>query len=101
MQVTTIPVARNTPPILPVEYRASRTSRIVSRLGPRGAAYLVAGIIALSFAHDLMRKPIQVSDSLQELLDVQQSPSLMSTFVKHSQRGQFLRPLRVLQIKLL
>ena len=76
-------------------------SRIVSRIGPRGATYVVAGIIALSFAHDLMRKPIQVSDSLQELIDVQQSPSLWSTFVAHSPRGPFLRPLRVVQIKML
>ena len=65
------------------------------------AAYLFAGIIALSFAHDLMRKPIQVSDSLQELLDVQQSPSLWATVVAHSPRGPFLRPLRQVQIKTL
>jgi hypothetical protein len=68
---------------------------------PRAAAYLIAGIVALSFAHDLMRKPIQVSDSLQELLDVQQSPSLLATFVAHSPRGPFLRPLRQVQIKVL
>jgi hypothetical protein len=69
--------------------------------GPRFAAYLFAGIVALSFAHDLMRKPIQLSDSLQELLDVQQSPSLWATFVAHSPRGPFLRPLRQVQIKTL
>ena len=101
MQVATIPVARNTPPILPVEFDASRTSRIVSRIGPRGAAYAVAAIIALSFAYDLMRKPIQVSDSLQELIDVQQSPSLWATFVAHSPRGPFLRPLKQVQTKVL
>jgi hypothetical protein len=69
--------------------------------GPRFAAYLFAGIVAFSFAHDLMRKPIQVSDSLQELLDVQQSPSLWATFVAHSPRGPFVRPLRQVQIKTL
>src|SRR5918999_503223 len=69
--------------------------------GPRFAAYLIAGIVALWFAHDLMRKPIQLSDSLQELLDVQQSPSLTATFVSHSPRGPFLRPLRQVQIKML
>ena len=69
--------------------------------GPRFAAYLIAAVIALWFAHDLMRKPIQVSDSLQELLDVQQSPSLWATFVAHSPRGPFLRPLRQVQIKTL
>jgi hypothetical protein len=55
----------------------------------------------VSFAHDLMRKPIQVSDSLQELLDVQQSPSLWATFVAHSPRGPFLRPLKQVQTKAL
>jgi hypothetical protein len=69
--------------------------------GPQFAAYVFAGIIALSFGHDLMRKPIQVSDSLQELLDVQQSPSLWATVVAHSPRGPFLRPLRQVQIKTL
>ena len=48
-----------------------------------------------------MRKPIQVSDSLQELLDVQQSPSLWATFVAHSPRGPFLRPLKQVQTKVL
>ena len=48
-----------------------------------------------------MRKPVQVSDSLMELLDVQQSPSLTATFVAHSPRGPFLRPLRQVQIKVL
>ena len=57
--------------------------------------------MAASFAHDLMRKPIQVSDSLQELLDVQQSPSLVATFVAHSPRGPFLRPLKQVQTKVL
>ena len=75
--------------------------RIVSRIGPRTAAYVIAGIIALSFAHDLMRKPIQVSDSLQELIDVQQSPSLWATFVAHFPRGPFLRPLKQVQTKVL
>ena len=69
--------------------------------GPQFAAYLFAGIIALSFGHDLMRKPIQVSDSLQELLDVQQSPSLGATARAHSPRGPFLRPIRQVQIKML
>ena len=48
-----------------------------------------------------MRKPIQVSDSLQELIDVQQSPSLWATFVAHSPRGPFLRPLKQVQTKIL
>ena len=57
--------------------------------------------MAASFAFDLMRKPIQVSDSLQELIDVQQSPSLWATFVAHSPRGPYLRPLKQVQTKVL
>ena len=68
---------------------------------PRLAAYLVAAAISLWFSYDLMRKPVQISDSLIELLDVQQSPSLYATFVAHSPRGPFLRPLRQVQIKAL
>jgi hypothetical protein len=101
MQAATTPNARNTPPILPVQFDASGASRIVRGIGPREAAYMVAGILALWFAYDLMRKPIQVSDSLQELIDVQQSPSLWATFVAHSPRGPFLRPLKQVQTKLL
>ena len=73
----------------------------VRRLDPRGTAYLVAGIIALSFAYDLMRVPIQVSDSLTEILDVQRSPSLYATGVANVQGGAYLRPLRLVQIKML
>ena len=71
------------------------------RLDARLAAYIVATILALSFSYDLMRKPIQVSDSLQELLDVQESPSVFATFVAHSPRGPFLRPLKQVQTKVL
>ena len=42
-----------------------------------------------------------MSDSLQELIDVQQSPSLWATFVAHSPRGPFLRPLKQVQTKVL
>lgn len=68
------------------------------RLGPRGAAYLVTGVIALSFSYDLMRMPIQLADSLVQLLDVQQSPSVYATFVATAQRGAYLRPLFLAEI---
>jgi hypothetical protein len=48
-----------------------------------------------------MRKPIQLSDSLAELLDVQESPSLYATFVATAQRSAYLRPMRLVQIKAL
>ncbi len=71
------------------------------RLDPRRAAYVLAGIFALWFSYDLMRIPVQVSDSLVELLDVQHSPSLSATFVATAQRSAYLRPLRLVQIKML
>jgi len=71
------------------------------RLSPALASYLVAAILGLSFSYDLMRKPIQVTDSLIEILDVQRSPSLYATFVEVAQRPAYFRPLRLVQIKAL
>ena len=71
------------------------------RLDPRGAAYLVAGIIALSFSYDLMRVPIQTSDSLEQLLNVQQSPSVYATFAATAERGAYLRPMFLAEIDVL
>ena len=79
----------------------SATIRQAYLTGPQILVYLIAAIVAASFAFDLMRKPIQVSDSLQELIDVQQSPSLWATFVAHSPRGPFLRPMKQVQTKIL
>ena len=39
-------------------------------LDARVAASIVAAILALSFSYDLMREPVQVSNSLVERLDV-------------------------------
>lgn len=67
----------------------------------RFAAWMLALITAASLSYDLARKPIQVSDSLVELLDVQESPSLSATFIATAERGAYLRPLRLVQIKAL
>lgn len=80
---------------------ASSQPFVWTRCTPRAAAYIVAVIVALSFSYDLMRKPIQVTDSLIEILDVQRSPSLLATFVDVAQRPAYLRPLRLVQIKAL
>ena len=47
---------------------------------PRVAAYLVAIVVAGALSYDLMRVPVQVSDSLGEILDAQQSPSVYASF---------------------
>jgi len=65
----------------------------------RRVAWLVAMITALALSHDVMRKPIQVSDSLVELLHAQESPSVFATFHAGTRQGDYLRPLRLVQIK--
>jgi len=71
------------------------------KVRPRSIAYGLACVAGLALACDLLWMPIQVPDSLEELLDVQESPSLVATFVAHSPRAPFLRPIRQVQIKML
>jgi hypothetical protein len=73
----------------------------MARIDARRSTYLIAALLAASFSYDLMRMPIQVSDSLSLLLDVQQSPSLLFTFIKEATRGTYLRPAFHVQIKML
>lgn len=70
------------------------------RPSPRGAVYAVAAIIALMLAHGLMQMPIQVTDSLAQLLNVQQSPSPVATFVDTALRGAYLRPMFITLVHL-
>ena len=65
------------------------------------AAYLVAIIVAGAFSYDLMRVPVQVSDSLGEILHAQQSPSVYASFTGSFGGAAYLRPLRIAQIKAL
>ena len=69
------------------------------RRSARVAAFLVAGVIALSFAYDLMRMPVQVGDALGEILAAQQTPSVSSAFWGSAGTSGYLRPLRIAQIK--
>jgi hypothetical protein len=71
------------------------------RLAPRWALHAIAAIVALSFAYDLWRMPIQVSDSVVEILAAQQSPSASSLFVRSLGNAGYMRPLRLAQIKVL
>jgi hypothetical protein len=69
--------------------------------GPRAAAYALATLFALALAIDLLWMPIQVGDSLGEILDAQQAGSAWETFVEKFGTESYLRPLRIAQIKLL
>ena len=68
---------------------------------PRVAAYLVAIVVAGAFSYDLMRVPVQVSDSLIPILRAQQSPSVAASFADTFGGAAYLRPLRIAQIKAL
>ena len=67
----------------------------------RALAYGLAVILASSVGYDLWRMPIQVSDSLAEILDAQQSPSIASSFRANLVTPGYLRPLRIVQTKAL
>jgi hypothetical protein len=67
--------------------------------GPRRAAYALAWVFALALAADLLWMPVQVSDSLGEILDAQESSSTWASFVGSFGTTAYLRPLRIAQIK--
>jgi hypothetical protein len=64
-------------------------------------AYVLALIVALPIADDLLRIPIQVSDALEEILAASRSTSLLQTFMEQLSNGNYLRPLRIVQIEAL
>lgn len=70
-------------------------------VSPRTAVYAAAGLIGLALAYGLMQMPIQASDSLAQLLSVQQSPSPYATFVDTAGRGAYLRPMFITVVHLL
>ena len=73
----------------------------MSHMGPRGATYALAALFALALACDLLWMPIQVSDSLGEILEARQSPSVAASFADSFGTEAYLRPLRIAQIKAL
>lgn len=80
----------------------TRTPVLVrSWLTPRRVIYLLAGILSLSFGYDLMRIPVQVPDTLVDLIYIQQSPSAWESFMSEVTTSAYLRPLRLAQVKML
>jgi hypothetical protein len=73
----------------------------MSHVGPRGATYALAALFALALACDLLWMPVQVSDSLGEILEARQSPSVWASFTDTLGSEAYLRPLRIAQIKAL
>ena len=66
---------------------------------PRAAVWAFAAVLTIALAYDMWRMPVQVFDSLQEILDAQASPSVAQSFVNAAGGGAYLRPLRIAQIK--
>ena len=71
------------------------------RVTPLQATQCAATVLALTFAYGLMRLPLQISDSLEQLLNAQQSPSVLAHFVAWSQRAAYLRPMFFAEVKAL
>ena len=71
------------------------------RPSPRAATYGLAALFALALMSDLLWMPIQVDDSLGELIEAQRSPSVWASFEGSLGGAAYLRPLRIAQIKAL
>ena len=74
------------------------------RIGPftaRTWAYLLAVTCAGALAYDLLRMPVQVFDALEEMLAAQRSASIVDTFWSAAYNAAYLRPLRIVQIKVI
>ncbi len=72
-----------------------------SILSPRLAIFILAAFLSAAIASDLLWMPIQVSDSLGEMVDALESPSAWSSFMGSVGNDAYLRPLRIAQIKML
>jgi hypothetical protein len=79
----------------------SNPDATVRAVNPRIAAGALAALLALAIAAELLWMPVQVSDSLGEIIDAQQSPSVLTSFTSSLDSTAYLRPLRIAQIKAL
>ena len=68
---------------------------------PRAMMYVLASLFTLAIAADLLWMPIQVSDSLGEIMDAARSPSIWASFTGSFGTEEYLRPMRIAQIKAL
>jgi hypothetical protein len=59
----------------------------------------MAALLAATMAYDVWRVPVQVYDSLSEILDAQRSPSIAASFRNSLDGAAYLRPARIAQIK--
>jgi dolichyl-phosphate beta-glucosyltransferase len=64
-------------------------------------AYALTAVLAAGVAYDLLRMPVQVFDSLGEILAAERSHSVWYSFESALGATGYLRPLRIAQIKAL
>jgi hypothetical protein len=76
-------------------------SERIAGFGVTAWAYLVALVMGVSIADDLLRIPIQVADSLEEIVVASRSESLLDTFWQQVHNGAYLRPVRIVTIEAL
>lgn len=62
-------------------------------------AYGLAAVFAAAISYDLLHMPVQVYDSLGEILDAERSSSVGAAFRESLGTTAYLRPLRIAQIK--
>ena len=74
---------------------------VVPGVAGRTAVFAIAAVLAAALAYDLWRMPVQVHDSLLEILDAQSSSSVVESFDRALGTTAYLRPLRIAQIKAL
>ncbi|HEY6361639.1 MAG TPA: hypothetical protein VIX63_11075 [Vicinamibacterales bacterium] len=84
-----------------VRVAASDQTAAVDGRGNTRMAFAFAILLAAAIACNLWRAPIQVFDSLSEILDAQGSPSVAASFEGALGSSAYLRPLRIAQIKTL
>ena len=68
---------------------------------PRLCAYACAAILASSLAYGLIRMPLQVHDSLEEIIAAQRSPGVWASFTSTIGETAYFRPLRIAETKAL
>jgi hypothetical protein len=64
-------------------------------------AYMLALVFAAGIAYDLLHMPVQVYDSLSEILDAERFRSVADAFSQSLGSSAYFRPLRIAQIKAL
>jgi glycosyltransferase involved in cell wall biosynthesis len=73
----------------------------IGRFSVRTWAYLLTLACAAALAYDLLRMPVQVFDALEEILAAHRSGSIADTFWSSAYNAAYLRPVRIVQIKLI